>query len=168
MWRDKLKSLTLIEVLVAVSISVLLMGISIPMFSKNSKSQNLANEADAISAFYGRARNLAFHPDRKDVDGYGVKGENCTVGKDKCDRLVLYAAVGAVQDEVDILPMSNVTIEMARDEDDRDKVFDIVFAVGDGMANFLSTKTLKVNFKGNEDKLLININSTGSIDVVQE
>lgn len=159
MWRDKLKSLTLIEVLVAVSISVLLLGVSIPMFSKNAKSQNLVNEAEAISAFYSRARNLAFHPERKSVDGYQVKGENCT--GNKCDQLVIYAILeNNDPDEVDRLPMPNATIELPLE--------DIVFDVGDGKTNLVVTpQTMKIYFKGNSNKfILININSTGNIDVV--
>lgn len=161
MWRDKLRSLTLIEVLVAVSISVLLLGVSIPMFSKNSKSQNLANEADAISAFYQRARNFAFHPDRVGVDGYEVVGENCVTNK--CDQLVIYAVSGAVQDEVDALLTPNVTIEMPSGAGS------IMFAVGDGKTNSASTETLKVYFKGNSGNyLLININKAGNVDVAQQ
>ena len=164
MWRDKLKSLTLVEVLVAVSISVLLLGVSIPMFSKNTKSQNLANEADTISAFYQRARNFAFHPERVDVDGYKVVGENCIINK--CDQLVLYAMSGVAQDEVDILLMPNVSIEMPWGASG---VEDIMFSVGDGKTNYASTKTLKIYFKGNPGNyLLININKAGNVDVAQQ
>ena len=156
MWRDKLKSLTLIEVLVAVSISVLLLGVSIPMFSKNAKSQNLVNEAEAISVFYSRARNLAFHPERKDADGYQVKGENCT--GNKCDQLAIYAiSENNAPDEVDRLPMPNVTIEIP---------LDITFSVGEGKTNLATIQTVKIYFKGNLGKyILIKINSAGNIDV---
>ena len=51
MWQGKFKSLTLIEVLVAVSVAILLLGVSIPLFSKNARNQNLINEAEAVAGF---------------------------------------------------------------------------------------------------------------------
>lgn len=157
MWRDKLKSLTLIEVLVAVSIAVMLLGVSIPMFSKNAKSQNLANEAETVSAFYSRARNLAFHPERKEIDGYQVGGIDCN--GNKCDQLAIEAISENVDPvEIDNLLMPNVTIEIPSD---------IIFDVGNGKTNLATTQTVKVYFKGNASKyILIKINSAGNIDVI--
>lgn len=159
MWRGKkLKSLTLIEVMVAVSISVILLGVSIPIFSRNAKNQELTNEAEAISAFYSRARNYAFHPERVDVASYKVVGENCR--SKGCNRLAIYAiSSGGDSNQVDDLLMPDIIIEVPGD---------ISFNVGDGKADVVSTEVVEISFKDNSKvKAKIEINSIGNIDVVQ-
>ncbi len=157
MWRDKAKSLTLIELLIAVSITVLMLGASIPLFTKNARRQNLKNEAQAVAAFYSRARNYAFHPERVDVESYRVDGASCS---DKgCEQLIINAVSGDIDDvEVDRLLMTEFYIKIPQD---------ISFMVGDGKPDLTETKSIEVYFKSDErQKSLIEINPIGNIDVL--
>lgn len=158
MWPAKLKGLTLVEVLVAVTISLILLGVSIPLFTKNAKKQDLKNEAEAVAAFYQRARNYAFNPERINVESYRVSGLEC-VGR-VCDGLGLYAIVaGADPAEVDILPTPNINIEIPAD---------IGFKAGDGKSDGATSRSIRVYFKDKPgQKIRIEINSIGNIDVIE-
>lgn len=160
MWQGKFKSLTLIEVLVAVSVAMLLLGVSIPLFSKNARNQNLINEAEAIAGFYSRARNYAFHPERIKVEQYVVDGDNCTA--DVCDQLVIKAIPEDSADpvEIDRISMPAVNIEVPGQ---------IAFEVGSGKTNIAGTKTVKIYFKsGDSQEIKIEINNSGNIDVIKD
>lgn len=159
MWQGKFKSLTLIEVLVAVSVAMLLLGVSIPLFSENARNQDLINEAEAIAGFYSKARNYAFHPERVKVRQYAVEGDNCTA--DVCDQLVIKAISEDSADpvEIDRISMPAVNIEMPGQ---------IAFEVGSGKTNIAETKIVKIYFKsGDSQEINIEINNSGNIDVIK-
>ena len=91
--NNKIKALTLIEIMIAMGIVVLLIGVSIPLFGRQGAKESLHKEAEAIASFYSRAQNYSFHPEREDVDHYSVKPDNCTPFDDSqiCKKLVIYA-----------------------------------------------------------------------------
>lgn len=69
----KFKCLTLIELIVAVSISVLLLSVSVPLFLKEKEGDRTKNEAQLVAAFIDKARNLGVHPENENAVAYRVK-----------------------------------------------------------------------------------------------
>ena len=64
--------MTLIELLTALSITVLLLAVSIPIFMNQAKKGNIEASAGVAEQFIGRARNLAFNPDEEFPVEYDV------------------------------------------------------------------------------------------------
>jgi len=77
MLRDnpKARSFTLVELIVAVSIALMMMGAGAFMLSKNSGMSQLNSDTELLSTFISRARNLAANPDDQDALGYGVRSK---------------------------------------------------------------------------------------------
>ena len=71
--KKKLISLTLIELVIAVSISVLLLAVSVPLFLKEKGQDRTRRAADLVAAYLDNARNLAVNPESEDAVGYRVR-----------------------------------------------------------------------------------------------
>jgi len=68
----KVKSLTLIELLVTMGIIVLMLSISIPLYIQNARKQDMRAEAELVASFVKRAKNFAQSPENRDATGYRV------------------------------------------------------------------------------------------------
>lgn len=71
--KIKRKSFTLIELIVAITIALLLMATGAFILNKSSGMGQVTSDAELLSTFIGRARNLAANPDDVNAIGYGVR-----------------------------------------------------------------------------------------------
>jgi len=75
---------TIIELVVAIAISLLLVAAAIPLFTSRARTQEIEKEAWQVSSFVGRAKNYAAHPEFASFDSnleptaYRVKRINAT------------------------------------------------------------------------------------------
>jgi len=69
----KLKGLTLIELLVAISISLILIIASIPIIVRSTGRDALEDQAQITASFVERARNYALHPESEYASWYCVR-----------------------------------------------------------------------------------------------
>lgn len=77
----RLKCMTLIELLTALGITMLLLMISIPIFTKQAKAGNVEASARVAEGFINRGRNFAFNPNREFPASYRVQLQNATDNK---------------------------------------------------------------------------------------
>lgn len=71
--RITLKSLTLVELLVAIGVAVILIAAGAPLFKQTAARQEaLVGDANLVISILEEARNLAVHPESKDAASYSV------------------------------------------------------------------------------------------------
>lgn len=64
--------MTLIELVTALSITLLLLAISVPIFIKQAKTTNVETSSRVVEEFINRARNFAFNPNQEFPQKYNV------------------------------------------------------------------------------------------------
>jgi hypothetical protein len=159
--NKKAKSLTLKEVLVAVGITLLLIGVSIPLLNRDRGRLSLEKEAEAIAAYYTKAQNYSFHPERKEVDSYSVVPESCDASN-SCKRLVIVANYKDEEgEEIDSFNIPRAVIKTSAGE-----IPIVKYQLGTGSTDEDSEISIQAYFESNEaEKALIKIYPTGAVDV---
>ena len=155
----KIKSLTLIEIMVVLGISMLLIGVSIPLFGRQGAKESLHKEAEAIASFYSRAQNYSFHPEREDVDYYSVKPDNCIPFDDSqiCKKLVIYANNDDSSIEVDSFVTPRAVFDFHGE---------LVYQLQSGRIEIVESLTVNTFYENNlNEKISIILYPTGVIDV---
>ena len=156
----KIKCLTLVEVLVAVGISLLLIGVSIPLLSREGNRLSLEREAEAIAAYYTKAQNYSFHPERKDVDSYSVVPGDCNSSR-RCKRLAIVANYQGEAVEVDSFNIPRAVIKAFFRE-----VPTVEYQLGSGNITSSDSINIMAYFENNPSKpASITIYPTGAVDV---
>ena len=69
----KFKALTLIELTVAISITILLIALSIPLFRREGGENVAAKEAELVASYIESARSMAQHPESENAQAYRVR-----------------------------------------------------------------------------------------------
>jgi len=75
-FNRRVKCLTLVELLTALSITVLLLAVSIPIFTRQAKANNVDASARVVEGAINRARNFAFNPNKEFPVKYSVYLQN--------------------------------------------------------------------------------------------
>lgn len=70
--KPKLKGLTLIELLIAITVSLILVVASIPIIVRSTGREALQDQARIVASFVERARNYALHPENENARNYRV------------------------------------------------------------------------------------------------
>jgi len=165
MWRAKLPSLTLVELVVAMAITVLLLGGAVSFFTRDSITRDLEDQGKLVATFIERARNYALNPDAIDVGKSGKDALAYAVEFNSSQSIVI-----ARQDKGSIV-FNNVSgEELVLSEDYEFKTFSrIDFTAGTG--RYEGTKAVVViKKKGKESPYaIVEVSDPGGVDVkVQE
>jgi len=165
--RAKVWGVTLIELIVAISISLLLIGVSIPIFVREAGGKPVEKEAQSVASFIDRARNYAFHPEDASANYYGIQvsadGKKITIVKNISTATPTASATPSAQPSV--VPTSEELILVNSNITQQGKT--ILFKafsgepIGEPADNTLEVKMNKDPSK----KAFVTINSTGNINV---
>jgi len=153
--KTKIKSFTLVELLVAISISLLLVS-SAYLFFNNSYYQNpVKSDIALFSTFFSRAKNYASNPENEKAKGYVLK-------KVADQKLDIYRRIVTVSGAEQDLPLNqSVTLTNSKISD-----FDaIFFATPSGISSLAGPQQIIFTSVRNSDfKEEITINKPGVIN----
>lgn len=68
----KIRALTLVELIVAIGITVLILAVSLPLFKYDKGEALVQNEAELVLSYLETARSLAIHPENENASAYKV------------------------------------------------------------------------------------------------
>jgi prepilin-type N-terminal cleavage/methylation domain-containing protein len=166
--RAKVRGFTLIELIVAISVSLLLIGVSIPIFVREAGGKPVEKEAQSVASFVDRARNYAFHPEDASANYYGIQisqdGKKITIVKNISTATPTASATLSPQPSV--VPTSEELILVNSNITQQGKI--IMFKAFSGEPDFgePADNTLEVKMdKDPSKKAFVTINSTGNINV---
>lgn len=110
MWPyRRLKCMTLVELLTALGITMLLLMISIPIFTKQAKVGNVEASARVAEGFINRARNFAFNPNREFPVSYRV---DLNSADGKTIQATIYGDYYLTQDQTGV-PLEEVVDQLS-------------------------------------------------------
>lgn len=81
----KIRALTLLELLVAIGISVLILAVSLPLFKYEKKGALVQNEAEMLASYLETARSLAIHPENENASAYRILNQDGTINTVRID-----------------------------------------------------------------------------------
>ena len=151
----------------AISIAMLLLAISIPIFNRETSQENsLASESELVSAFIVRAQNYAYHPDSPNATAYKIDASEGNNGILQLKRLIKNpndSGSSNIDDPqnnpVDTLTLSSSTISSP--------AANIIFSAQSGKPQNISELTV-TSKKNNSLTATVTIYQNGSVDVSQD
>lgn len=97
----KLNSVTLVELMVAMGITLFIIGASLPLVLRNNKTKVLEDQGKIVGSFIERAKNFAMHPETENGEQAGAYGVSCAgphrlelKWRDKADPPVIGSVTG--------------------------------------------------------------------------
>lgn len=152
----------------AISIAMLLLVVSIPIFSHATSQKNsVASEAGLVSSFIVRAQNYAYHPDSPEATAYKVDVSKGDSGVLELKRLIKSTNVGGSDNmddpqnnPIDSLNLTSSTVSPSAAK--------IIFSAQSGKAQNVANLILQVvSKKDNTIKDIVTISPNGSVNVTQ-
>lgn len=158
----RLKAMSLIELLIAISISILMMGVSIPIFVHQAKTSNLETSARTVEEFVLRGKNYAQNPDREFPSLYTVVLKNGANNQLNAKIKVSFRPVGSNADdpisteEIDQINIANTAI-VSPDE------VSVSFKPTTGEAS--EAYSFQVKSSNSSETKTISVNTSGMVEI---
>lgn len=163
----KLRCMTLIELMTALSITLLLLAISIPIFIKQAKTTNIESSSRVVEEFINRARNFAFNPNQEFPQKYNV---TFSAGKDgKSLNAIIqgyYRPITAAGNETSVENVDQINIPGIISQNGYPVSIDFEPITGRLIDTSVGLPIVLKAFSSNDTKT-ISINSLGNVEVGQ-
>ena len=79
LWRGGAKAFSVLELVVVVAISVLILAVGFPLFSRSEAQRRVLSQTERVAGFIEMARGIARHPESETAGAYRVAAPNSQV-----------------------------------------------------------------------------------------